>query len=353
MNSKNPEDLRVLHLVEAFGGGVATVIAQYIDHSQVQHEVLARIRVSDVDMDDFSGIPKFKGTTSLVEFVKLWLVLRREDFDVVHAHSSVAGVIARVIRHPRARVVYTPHAFAFSGHKSKIVRLVSYLIEKLLVSRTDVALVVSDHEGLLFSKLGLNPLKIICAPHALEIGSERTGIDKPIQITAVGRIGFQKRPEWFLALKTRLEGDLPKDTRWIWIGDGDESVKREFALQGIHASGWLPIKEVKAHLGQSLVLFHAARYEGLPMVVIESMSLGTPVVASDIAPHRSIPSVFTFQSPGEAANLILDLAQNPELWLSSSRNAQSTIKEIFNAHNQSAALLKAYSEVLPTAAGRL
>src|SRR5690242_11389519 len=129
--------MQILHVTESMGAGVATAIGQYVERRRdLDHRLLARVRE-----DSFSPEPWMRGIPHVLvpgmdDLLREWLRARQTDVDVVHAHSTVAGQLTRLLPHPRARTVYSPHGLAAVHHRRRAVRSVLSVSERLLAART-------------------------------------------------------------------------------------------------------------------------------------------------------------------------------------------------------------------------
>ncbi|WP_432539076.1 glycosyltransferase, partial [Kineococcus esterisolvens] len=135
--------MKVLHIVEALGGGVTSALREYISATSrdVEHLVAGRPRPTHGTGDDLGApsvgsLPSKRSPLRMVAAVED--VVRRTRPDVVHAHSSWAGAYARAsLRVPAERVVYTPHCFGFERTDlPRAHRIALYQAEHLLVRRT-------------------------------------------------------------------------------------------------------------------------------------------------------------------------------------------------------------------------
>lgn len=300
-------DLRILHVTEAYGGGVAAVIAQYMSWPGASHCLLARVRRADIHPSDIVGVSG-NAAESFSGFVNKWLRARTEHYDVVHAHSSLAGLITRVFPHPSARLVYTPHSAAFAGHRRALVRLGSAWFEKLALSRTDALGAVSSHEGVLFRALGMPSDRIEVVPHAFVAMKSRvaTSVKAPIFVS-VGRLCYQKRPEMLPLIKSVWERRGLPPARWLWVGDGDDRRRRLLEGSGIRVTGWLSNVAAKEMTASSTTYLHLARYEGLPVAALEAMASRTPVVGFKIPGLDDIASIAKVQSVEEMVQVMAAL----------------------------------------------
>lgn len=106
-------------------------------------------------------------------------------------------------------------------------------------------------------------------------------------VLGLGRLVEQKRPSVFLELARKLNGQLPM-TKFLWVGDGkfsqqwDEWVARAKLGGVISRTGWQ--FGVLPFLAAADLLLHVAKYEGLPLAIIEAMAARVPcAVTSDLA----------------------------------------------------------------------
>ena len=332
--------LRVLHVTEAYGGGVATALTQYAKHESFQSSLLLRIRESNHTDSPFPSQVRVTYVDSLLAFVVQWFKHRKLKFDVIHVHSTIAGLVVRLFPHRTASIAYSPHAFAFTGHKSGIVRYLARVVEQALTSRTAAGGAVSQDEANIFTELGLSKEKVIVIPHHLEISKRKPQKPIDLRILSIGRLSHQKNPETLKLFKECLDS-FGVYASWTWVGAGDEEYSNMLKDAGVTVTGWLGIDEVRKLLANSTFLFHPARYEGLPMAVLESLAEGIPVLASDIPAHRSIESVVIFKDVGDAAELAQKI-MSPDSWEILSLKGIEEIRSRFNAQSQNTALNELY-----------
>ena len=107
----------------------------------------------------------------------------------------------------------------------------------------------------------------------------------------VGRLSEQKGLVYLLKAIPYIIKQFPKVEVWI-IGDGplEKSLKQEAQKLGIESNVifWGKRMDVMDLLSQMTLFVSSSIYEGLPTVVLESMAVGTPVVATDIPGTREI-----------------------------------------------------------------
>jgi Glycosyl transferase 4-like domain len=151
--------LKVLHVVEALGSGIATALEDYIRSTPGHaHTVLGYRRPGAQTGDRLERLATRllllpKGRLAQIRTARRWVRELRPD--VIHAHSTYAGLYVRLfVRAPAATLVYTPHAYPFERRDiPAALRGVYWLIEALLSLRGGCVAAVGPHEAELAERL--------------------------------------------------------------------------------------------------------------------------------------------------------------------------------------------------------
>lgn len=311
--------LRVLHVAESFSAGVATAIEGYIDHSptHLDHVVYGfrrpGIQVSDrFDSFVLHDLPGEK--VALARAIRA--AIRDEEPDVVHLHSSWAGILGRLAMPRTVPVVFTPHCFSFERLDiSATTRSTFRVAEALLASRTDVFATCSHHEMAAaggFFTLGSDP-EVIHLPYALphrvsaqmaELADRhRRGLITDPIIVGSGRLGSQKGSDFFVdVVREAQKHPSLRGVQWRWIGGGDEDLTAELEAAGVAVTGWVDRAEVLEELAGSDVYLHTAAWEGFPLTVLEAAEMGLPVIAREIPALRQAEGLLLGQRPEDVAD---------------------------------------------------
>ncbi|WP_156388277.1 MULTISPECIES: glycosyltransferase [unclassified Rhodococcus (in: high G+C Gram-positive bacteria)] len=278
--------VRVLHVTEAFGGGIQTAIASYVANSPVHvtHSVIARERSGHETHADL-GCPVQLVRGSLRQFfASVSAEVTRLSPDIVHLHSSFAGAY-RLLASRKLKLIYTPHAFAFlRADVSRLSRLTYLVMELAFARRAHVVAAISPYEYRLARRLSPRRTEVLYLPNVVIGDGEQYSDEQSvvasgsIDIITIGRITAQKDPHFVADVARHTE----KNLRWVWVGDGDASGKDALLSAGIEVSGWLPNSEVMKLLRQSRVYVHGAAWEGAPVTLLEAVANGTPVIARDV-----------------------------------------------------------------------
>jgi glycosyltransferase involved in cell wall biosynthesis len=232
----------------------------------------------------------------------LWLAwrFRRDGVRVVHTHSSKAGLLGRVAaflaRVPR--VVHTVHGWSFNDFQGSLAFQAFVLIEKALAPLTDVLAVVATS----LRDKGL--LQGIGQPHQYAL--LRAGVDlgawrrtprsrkalqalvpglKPKVVGVIANMKHQKAPLDFVRIAARVCRDH-KDVDFVYVGDGPlrsqaQALAAELgAAKRVHLLGWQ--RDPRALAAGFDVFLLPSLFEGLPCVYPQALSLGLPVVGTQV-----------------------------------------------------------------------
>ena len=97
---------------------------------------------------DFARSPFSKN--NIIAYKQLKELFRRNHFDIVHCHTPVGGIIARLVakryRKKGTKVIYTAHGFHFYKGSPKINWIVFYPFEKIFSMFTDVIITINKDD---------------------------------------------------------------------------------------------------------------------------------------------------------------------------------------------------------------
>ena len=280
-------------------------------------------------------------------------IIRSEHIDLVHTHSSKAGVLGRLAACAAGVAsVYTPHGLFFLGLPSSPRRHVFMQIERMMACIGDRIIAVSPGEYDLLLATHIAPAeRIACiengiiAPQPLsadtratlraELGATNAGL----LIGTVARLAAQKNPRLFLEAAAQVLQQHPA-ARFVWCGDGE---LREQAERWAHELGmanaltWLGHREdARAILAACDQFWLTSHYEGLPTVLLEAMALGVPIVATDVVGSRDVlrGGAGLLVAPGQPkrfAQAALLLAAQPQLRAAFGRTGMRLVSERWSA----------------------
>jgi glycosyltransferase involved in cell wall biosynthesis len=215
----------------------------------------------------------------------------KEDFDVIHAHDWLtypAGIAAK--SSSGKKLVVHMHATEFDRTGGNVNQQV-YDIEREGMMAADIVITVSNlTRNIVVEKYGIDPSKVITVYNAVEHNGtvNREKYKKPFNeklVTFLGRITFQKGPEYFVEAAYKV---LQKDpgVRFVMGGSGDmlrKMIKRAAALRisdKFHFTGFLKGEDVNHIFAMSDVFVMPSVSEPFGIVPLEAMRSSVPVIIS-------------------------------------------------------------------------
>ncbi|HVN75874.1 MAG TPA: glycosyltransferase family 4 protein [Thermoanaerobaculaceae bacterium] len=230
-------------------------------------------------------------------YAELRSAIRRFGPDVVHTHSSKAGILGRLAaRRERVPiVVHSIHGFGFGPHQPQPVRWAFLSAERVAARWTTAFIAVSRRNLDDGARMGLfrrERARVIrsgidLAAFRAHSGGERVRTELGIPpnaplVVQIACFKSQKAPERFVELAARLAARVPA-AHFLLVGDGAlrgalERGRREAGLERrLHLPGWR--RDVPAILDAATVVTLTSRFEGLPRALVEALAAGVPVVA--------------------------------------------------------------------------
>ncbi len=138
---------KILHIVEAFGGGIYSFIVDLLKETNEDKEIVVcysrRKQTPENFEKDFNKnikfieIKNFERSINLVKDLKAFFevrnIIKQEKPDIIHLHSSKAGFIGRFATNgKRIKMLYNPHGFSFLMQNTSILkRKIYWIIEKV------------------------------------------------------------------------------------------------------------------------------------------------------------------------------------------------------------------------------
>ena len=239
----------------------------------------------------------------LAAFVKIYRFIKKEGFDVVHAHSSKAGFLARIAARMAGVpvIIYTPNNFAFDRPPRMVFHRTFFgLLEKFAGLFCDMVFAVCRDELELAVRLGILPREkvtlisntadISSAVSAADVSAKRRelGIGESEKIViSVGRLAAQKAPLEFLkAARQVLE--KYKDARFLFLGDGPlakkaaDFISRRGLADRVKLLGWRD--DAAAIIAASDIFVLSSSWEVLPNhSLLDALALGKPAVITAVS----------------------------------------------------------------------
>jgi len=246
--------------------------------------------------------------------------LRDRNPEVIHLHSSKAGVLGRAaakIASPHAKVLYSPHGPAFLRRDVSAARQYAYLSFERLADYIGGTIVACSRSELDEIKDRVHARASILIENGVDTGEiplhfKRS--DGRVVIGMAARASFQKNHELFVKLATELRNP---GVSFMWIGGNPEDVPAPYRGNAVTCSGWVTRARALELMSQLDVYVQTSRWEGMPLALIEAQVAGIPAVVTNVVGNRDIVihcvTGFVASNNADLANYLALLRDNATL----------------------------------------
>jgi glycosyltransferase involved in cell wall biosynthesis len=362
---------RVLHVIDSFdlGGGQTVVLnlAKYADRERFDVSV-ATMHGHGAFWEQFRalGIPVY--SLSPRKWLPLYIprllqLIGREKFDVVHCHLFGANWIAK----PLAAFAGVPVRIAHD-HCNDALRYEQWTAFNLdrLTNRLShhVCAVSESTRQFLIEKEGLPADRVSLIYNGVDVARfeqlpPRRDPARPM-ILGVGRLHRQKDFSLFLEVAHEVIAKHPTAKFVIaGVGPEEELLKQRAAELGLgerlRFAG--PVSDLRELYSQASVLLLTSKYEGTPMVVLEAMAAGIPVVAPaldgicEILRDGEEAELVTGREQRSFADRILALLDDPSRAEAIATSARRKVRAEYSAEAMTRRVEAIYSRYLPAFEG--
>lgn len=384
--------VKVLHVVTRFilgGAQEATLLsAALVDRERFPSEILTGTQVSAEG--DLFGEARARGVglhfePALVRELNPWLDLvalarltsffRRYRPDVVHTHSSKAGILGRIAARLAGVpvVVHTAHGWAFQRNHPWPLRVASELVERFATELSDRIPVVSQPTFDAAVDQGVGPpakFVLIRDPIELELyrpdAAARARVREEFGYGSgefvygfLSRLSHPKEPHTIVRALARVALRHP-EARLLVVGEGALRAVTERTIEECGLGDRVRLAGLRRDVPALLSAFDAfvlvSRYEGLPMVLPQALAAGLPIVSSAVGgvPDAIEDGVTGFLVPPGDFEALVDrmtrLADDPAAARRMGESGQALLEQ-FSARAVARQLEALYEELL-SAKGR-
>lgn len=240
---------------------------------------------------------------------KLRALFRKHAFDIVHTHSSKTGVLGRIAARLAGVpvIVHTVHGYAFPAARNLFEKLLFISMEWIGARCCSAMIVLKESDWQIgCSYLHMSAHKLHLLPNGIDTDTyrpvgqtQRREIrhkcldigDGTMAIAMVGRLWRQKNPACFIDAAAKVL-ERRSDVRFFLLGDGelreslDERIRAYGIASHVHILGWR--KDIPNLLAGLDIFVLPSRWEGLSLALLEALSSGLAVAASDIPGNRDL-----------------------------------------------------------------
>jgi len=283
-----------------------------------------------------------------------------KDFnpDLVCCHSTAAGFLGRLTIRNKIPTIFTAHGWAFTKGTPFLRKTIAILIEKLAGKFCSKIICVSDFDKSLVLKYKITSIdKIEVVHNGVDIQDVQDFQNSKLSIVFVGRLAKPKDPLLLLKAFNDLSPELKDKASISIIGDGPKLKQlkefiKETKLEGINLLGSMSKTKVLETLKKSDIFVLISDWEGFPYTIIEAMSCGLPVIASDVGGIREAINnecgILVKRGDQQEIKYALErLLRNPSLIKEMGRNAKERLEKEFSLDKMLRKTEQVYKKVIP------
>lgn len=297
------------------------------------------------------------------------LFIRKNKIRIIHSHGKGAGIFGRLAALATgASSVHTFHGIHLQY--GFMLRRIYILIERFLAKLTKRTICVSEGEFRTAKNLNFTTdyqCRIIengvAIPNIVKHGNSQSGTFVIIHMT---RFDKAKNSRALIPIAVELErrGEL-ENFRFIVLGDGEERIdcindaKKAQVDKAFHFTGyqdnpraWLRGEADATLDGRADCLLSTSRWEGLPLALLEAMSEGVPVIASDVVGNNDIVRhgkngwLYPLDAPEKAVEYCILMKNSQALQESMSEEALSRARSRYSVERMIAETLSVYRDLI-------
>ncbi len=297
---------RVLHVAQPVDGGVGAYVAS-LARDQVRRGWDVHVACPPAGQlpQALAAVPathehwpagRQPGPGGPAEVARLAAVLRRVQPDVVHLHSSKAGLVGRLVLRRRLPTLFQPHGWswlAVTGAVATASRAWErggsrWATATVCVSQGERREAVAAGVGgdLRVIRNGVDLDRFAKAPDGEARAALGIAADVPVAV-CVGRLCRQKGQVRLLSAWPAVLRSVPQ-ARLLLVGDGPDARVLEQVLPP-HAALLGARSDVPALLAAANVVVLPSRWEGLSLTLLEALAAGRSVVTTAVAGSEVVP----------------------------------------------------------------
>ena len=359
------QSLKILHVVEAFTGGiysyfidlasvfskaenVETVIVYSDKRKELDKSTIHKNFDKNIKLIRLAMERELSPLADLKSFIRLVKIIKTEKPDILHLHSSKAGILGRgacFLLRQDIKIFYTPHGYAFlrndvSRFRSKIY----YQIEKWAQRISgNITIACGDTEMLYAKKIE----KAVLVRNGVPVANFRNFAEVKntmrLKVGILGRITAARNPEYF-----NLLAEKNPEITFLWIGDGE--LRKSLTASNIQITGWFTDRAKGLLKLNSLDIYlQTSSWEGLPIALLEAMALKKPILATNIIGNKDVvahnKSGYLFNNTAEF-NTYLHALKNAQTREVFGEEGFKRCSELFDSNKNFNELIRVYRDFI-------
>jgi glycosyltransferase involved in cell wall biosynthesis len=290
----------------------------------------SNIRLINIQMSSFLEV--------LISFIKIFKLIKQQKPQYIFLASSSAGFIGRIVGlfvSKKILFFYIPHCISYIRQDIGKIKKIIFIFLELVASLKKSLIIACSKSELEQIQNYIKTSGSILVENAVtpEYINLKLNKIRKRNVVTIGGIRPQKDPKNFAEIAKEI---IKQDDTisFTWIGDGDHALKKHLINAGVEVIGWIDANNVKKKLLNSTLYLSTAKWEGMPISILEALACGLPTIAfncpgnADIIKNREIG--YVFDNNNEAIKILLSLINDKTKINNMSLNAHRIINEYFN-----------------------
>ncbi|MFD0682118.1 MULTISPECIES: glycosyltransferase family 4 protein [unclassified Paenibacillus] len=291
-------------------------------------------------------------------YSELKAIMDKNEYEIIHCHTPMGGALARLAarqaRKQGTKVIYTAHGFHFCKGAPLINWALYYPIEKLLAHYTDCLITINDEDYKLCIQhgfkarriekvhgVGIDPMRFrpVTDDYKAELKQKNGYKTEDFLMFYAAEFNANKNQQLLIRALALIKQEVPY-ARLLLAGKGplfNESYELANKLGVADRVDFLGYRtDIDGILPMCDIAVASSLREGLPVNIMEAMSCGLPVVATDNRGHRELihnDENGWIMSPNDLAGMsdkIRALAGNEDLRMKLGSSGRSRIESMYS-----------------------
>ncbi|RGR95841.1 glycosyltransferase [Heyndrickxia coagulans] len=359
-----------MHVGEIVKGGVATYLKELINFQQKaigNNNVflfISQLSEKNFNLKD-SNIMVYNYKRNIFNILgtifELARYIKKVKPDIIHAHSSFAGLMVRVLYYfsfnkNRPKIIYCSHGWSFLMDIGRFKKKIYLFIEKVLARKTDLIINISKYEHTQALKLGMDKEKLVLIPNGIhrhcnyDYKPDIILNNNKINILFIGRFDKQKGLDYLLNVFNNNSNYL-NNIKLYTMGESVIHKYKDLQIpKNVSNIGWVDNKYVDSYIKLFDAIIIPSRWEGFGLVALEGMKNKKALIVSNrgalpdlvIDGHNGF--VFNFDNPKSLVSILMKI--NKKQLNVMGENGYKKFISQYQSDKMNFEILKQYKKVL-------
>ena len=255
-------------------------------------------------------------------YKQLKKIITENDYDIIHCHTPVAGVLTRLAARnsKNTTVIYTAHGFHFFKGAPLLNWLIYYPVERFCARFTDKLITINKEDYERAKKFSLrNDGNVYYVPGVgidiekirntkVDVQQKKKELGIPENIPVLLSVGELNKNKNHIVVLNALSKLQEKRFVYLICGRGilkeylEEKIKELRLNNNVKLLGYR--NDITEILKIANLFIFPSKREGLPVSLIEAMAAGLPAIASNVRGNRDLISKENLFEPDDADALV-------------------------------------------------